>query len=367
MKICFITDTVDYSWGTGRFAYSMIKTLRDNFRVEPIILVYRGEKKILEGVKPILFRYSKIGHFIINPLIIAWYSRKADLIHAFDGWPLTVEVYLATRLNGKKYTNSLYATYCVVPLNKKFQRPLMVGAYNHASLNSPISHLTAERIREAYPKVKLEVINQGIDFSAYQKPAAKPLVEGDYILTVAAMKLRKGYHFAIPVFARLKEKYPNLKFVIVARKVDDNYSREINKLIKEFNLAENIVWLENLSEEELINLYKYARVFFLSSVSSYSRDYFEGFGSVYLEAQSCGTPVIVSKGGGQEDALIDGQTGFSVEEGNVDGYVQALLKLLDNTNLREQMSQSAKKFAQSMDWKETLKKYYAKFQEIINA
>ncbi|MDP2910023.1 MAG: glycosyltransferase family 4 protein [bacterium] len=366
MKICFVSDTVDYSWGGGRFAYSMIKTLKDNFGIQSIILIYRGEKKLLKEAKPILFRHSIIGRFIINPLIIAWYSRNADLIHAFDGWPLTVEVYLATRLNGKRYSNSLYATYAVAPLYRKSQRSLMKLAYDHCSLNSPISHLTEERLKEAYPKIKTEVINQGIDFAAYQKPETRLLVEGNYILTVAAMKKRKGYHFAIPVFAKLKEKYPDLKFVIVARKVNDNYSREINKLIKDFNLTENIVRLENLSEDELINLYKYAKVFFLPSVSSYSRDYFEGFGSVYLEAQSCGTPVVVSKGGGQEDALIDGKTGFSIEEGDINGYVRALLKFLDNETSRRQMSEAAKKFAQSMDWKENLKKYYERFQEIIS-
>lgn len=366
MKICFVTESIDYSKGSGRFAHSMIKTLRDNFGVEPVILMNRGEKVLLEGAKPVLFVNNKLFRFIINPTVIAWYSRKADLIHAFDGWPYMVLAYLASRLNGKKYSATLYGTYAVLPLRKRFQGLLLRRAYDNSAFCTAISTVTAQRIKEAYPPVKVEVILQGIDYSHYQNtPPPERIIENDFILTVATMKKRKGYHISIPVFAKLKKDFPDLKYVILATRDMDNYVRKITELMRQLGVGKDIIWLERVSENELISLYKNAKVFFVPSISLESRDYFEGFGSVYLEAQSCGLPVVTSQGGGQEEALIDNKTGFLIREGDIEGYHQAVKKLLSDGILREKMSQEAKKFAESMDWKNNLKKYYERYKEII--
>lgn len=366
MKICFVSETVDFTNGSGRFASSFINGLQKNFGVQSIVLVNRGEKNLLPGTFPVLFSRGKFFRFLINPLLIAWYSRRADLIHAFDGWPYTVMVYLATRLNRKKYTESLYATYAVAPLYRRGQKFLMRAAYKNSSLNAAISNVTASRLKEAYPAVNVEAIQQGIDFDHYQNKFSDFQVpNSDYIITVATMKLRKGYHFALPVFAKLKQKFPGLKYVIIARRGKDEYSIRIDQMIRDLNLGEDIVRLEFVEEEDLIKLYKNAKAFFLPSESCQMKEYFEGFGSVYLEAQSCGAPVVTSQGGGQEDALIDGETGLLVEEGNIDGYVHALTKILSDGELYKRMSDQALVFAKSMDWKNTLTRYFDRYKEII--
>ena len=62
----------------------------------------------------------------------------------------------------------------------------------------------------------------------------------------------------------------------------------------------------------------------------------ERFGIVALEAGSCGLPVVASNIQGLRDAVINGKTGYLVEEGNVDGFVGRITDMnLDKDQIRE--------------------------------
>lgn len=62
----------------------------------------------------------------------------------------------------------------------------------------------------------------------------------------------------------------------------------------------------------------------------------EGFGIVALEAGSCGLPVVASNIQGLQDAVIDGKTGYLVEEGDVDGFVGRITDMnLKKDQIRE--------------------------------
>ena len=358
MRICFISSTVEPDNGSGRFAHSMISTLARDYGIEPLVLVCRGEKLALPNTHAVLYRNNALATFLVNPFIIAWYARGYRFMHAFDGWPWGVVTYLASCINRLPYTMSLYATYAVVPLYRPRQRLLMVRAYQRSSLNAAISHITARKIEDAKPGALVTVVLQGIAYEAYQAPREAPISRDiSFVLIVGTMKQRKGYHHALPAFAKLRETHPELKLVIVASYGNDSYDNKIGAQIDELRLRDSIIRLEHLSEDQLIGLYQRAKAFFLPSVSVDSPEYFEGFGSVYLEAQACGTPVVTSAGGGQEDALKDGETGFLVKEGDTEGYVQALEHLVGDPSRRAQMSEASKRFASSMDWKHNVVPY----------
>ena len=56
----------------------------------------------------------------------------------------------------------------------------------------------------------------------------------------------------------------------------------------------------------------------------------EGLGIVYLEASSCGLPVIAGSSGGAPDAVIDGVTGFVVDGTDNEQIAKAAIELLNN-------------------------------------
>ena len=71
----------------------------------------------------------------------------------------------------------------------------------------------------------------------------------------------------------------------------------------------------------------------------------EGTPMSIIEAQSCGKPVVATNVGGVRDTLIDEQTGFLVEPGDVQAMTRKLKRLIENAELRRQMGLKAIEFA----------------------
>ncbi|MFA7279985.1 MAG: glycosyltransferase family 4 protein [Sterolibacterium sp.] len=70
--------------------------------------------------------------------------------------------------------------------------------------------------------------------------------------------------------------------------------------------------------------------------------YREGFGSVILEAAACNLPSIASRIFGITDAVVDGQTGYLHEAGDIGAIVQLLDKFAESKSLREGMGACAR-------------------------
>jgi len=73
--------------------------------------------------------------------------------------------------------------------------------------------------------------------------------------------------------------------------------------------------------------------------------YREGFGSVIIEAASCGLPSIGSNIYGLSDAIKAEETGFLVPVRSIKPLEGAMLKLVNNYKLRNEMGASARKRA----------------------
>ncbi|MGH7792797.1 MAG: glycosyltransferase family 4 protein, partial [Thermodesulfobacteriota bacterium] len=71
----------------------------------------------------------------------------------------------------------------------------------------------------------------------------------------------------------------------------------------------------------------------------------EPFGLVAIEAMMRGTAVVGSSTGGLREIVQDAKTGFLIPPGNVDTLAEALLKLLSNRELAEEMGRAGHKLA----------------------
>jgi len=71
----------------------------------------------------------------------------------------------------------------------------------------------------------------------------------------------------------------------------------------------------------------------------------EPFPLVLLEAMAHGKPIIGSDAVGPSTIIEDGQTGFVVSRGNVQGFANAAVKLLTNPRLCKKMGQKARDVA----------------------
>ncbi len=117
------------------------------------------------------------------------------------------------------------------------------------------------------------------------------------------------------------------------------YFAELQAFIAREQLAENVQFLGNLSEEALLKEYETCSLLVLPSVQ-------ETTPMVIMQAMAAGKAVVASRVGGVPYQVEDGQTGLLIDSGDVPALAEALLKLLQNNNLRTRMGHKAKTVAE---------------------
>lgn len=99
-------------------------------------------------------------------------------------------------------------------------------------------------------------------------------------------------------------------------------------------LGGHIIFLGKIPRHQLHNYYSAADIFAFPGVE-------ESLGMVYLEAQSCGLPVIAYSDWGGGEAVRDGETGLLSTMAEPHLFAENLGKLVDNPDLRARLARNA--------------------------
>ena len=94
----------------------------------------------------------------------------------------------------------------------------------------------------------------------------------------------------------------------------------------------------------------------------------EGFPRSILEAMRAGLPVVASAVGGISESVRDGETGFTVPQGDVECLRQRLKQLLDNPELRVRMGRNARQlYERNFTLAHTVEKTLTVYREVARA
>ena len=127
---------------------------------------------------------------------------------------------------------------------------------------------------------KTDVIYPGVDIQNIYNDNPE-----DYFLYVARFALPKRQHILVKTFAKFVKKYPEYKLYLVGGIENSKYYLKILRLIKEYNLQNNIRIFTNVSDEKLRELYA-------KSLACVYIPYMEDYGIVPFEAMSAGKYLI---------------------------------------------------------------------------
>ncbi|MFA7244865.1 MAG: glycosyltransferase family 4 protein [Candidatus Magasanikbacteria bacterium] len=128
------------------------------------------------------------------------------------------------------------------------------------------------------------------------------------ILTVARMEDGKGFPHLVRALPEILKKEPHVVWIIIG---DGPKKEEVMKDIQKFSLQNVVRYLGNVPHNEIKKYYYLADLFVLFTHPDEGRE--EGLGLVFLEAQSCGLPVVAGKSGGVEEAVLHAQTGIVID------------------------------------------------------
>ena len=198
------------------------------------------------------------------------------------------------------------------------------------------STFTAQQVRDGLPACPpITVVHPCSDlkFPEQIPPPGLPL----RLLTVARLdagERYKGHDQILDALHLLKQQGdldPALRWIVVG---DGNDRTRLQEKALRLGVAAQIDWRGRLSDQQLIEEFGRCSVFVMPSgfsIDAAGQATGEGFGIAYLEAAMAGRASIGALSGGQQDLILDGETGWLLS--TADQSLPMLLRRLANDSL----------------------------------
>lgn len=178
------------------------------------------------------------------------------------------------------------------------------------------------------------------------------------ILSVSNLIPQKGIDYNLQAFARLVDKYTNLKYLIIG---DGPEMKNLKELSNNLRINKQVEFLGRLPHGEVMSYMAKPDIFSLPSWN-------EGFGVVYIEAMSQGKPVIGCQGEGVEDFVMHGKTGLLVKPKDVDSLTETLDFLLSNPEEAKVIGERAQKVVlENYTWEKNAEKTIEVYKEVLDS
>jgi glycosyltransferase involved in cell wall biosynthesis len=178
-----------------------------------------------------------------------------------------------------------------------------------------LNSLDYKTLSEVYGDKNTVLIPNGVDSTNSEKYDKKFIEsigikpENKVILSLGRLEdTQKGFSFGIKAMALLKDKYPNIIYIIAGKGPDMEMYK---KLISKYNLEGKVKLLGYVTYEQKYSLFRRADIILQPS----EREIFSIF---TLEVMHFGKPIITTKNEGSIDIIKDGYNGFFAERNEKD-------------------------------------------------
>lgn len=184
------------------------------------------------------------------------------------------------------------------------------------------------QVRVVYPSVPIEHWPQGSTLRSELKLAATDVV----ITCVAVMRAQKGHTTLLAAVEPLIKSRPNIHLVLAG---SGAMLETLEQFVAEHGLEKRVHFLG--MRQDIPNVLNGSDIFALATE-------IEATGTVYVEAQAAGLPVVGTRVGGVPEMMIESETGVLVPPNDPDALRDALVQLIDNEMLRKTMGSAARRF-----------------------
>jgi glycosyltransferase involved in cell wall biosynthesis len=179
---------------------------------------------------------------------------------------------------------------------------------------------------------KISVIPYGVDTQTFQ--LGRPSGDGPLkVLYVGQKVARKGLRMLLRVWQQLQP--PNAHLVLAGGHVRDE------SVFQGFD--EFFIETPRIRTRDLVRHFQEADLFVLPSLA-------EGFGHVYLEALSCGVPIICTENTGGADIIRNGESGWTIPAGDAAALADCLSWALSHRRQLREMREAARTAAEGYSW-----------------
>ena len=225
-----------------------------------------------------------------------------------------------------------------------YARPIFRRVINSLDERIAVSPAVRNYISTYFPGA-YRIIPNGVDVKLFGNATLPPLPEfsdGLNILFVGRLEPRKGFRYLIQAYARVKTALPQSRLLVVGPyTIADRlpFERELRRL----GLSD-VHFIGYAPDEELARYYQCSQILCAPSTG------FESFGMILLEAMAAGTPIIASNIDGYCSVVKHQREGLLVPPKDAVALADALIYLLEQPELRQEMGQRGQATATRYTW-----------------
>ena len=156
----------------------------------------------------------------------------------------------------------------------------------------------------------------------------------------------KGIINLIKAFSKLYTRYPNWRLLIAVGMPPESLKNEFEQSLEmlmgyiKLHGVEKQTIVKTFHLEEMPTVYRESDLFVLASEN-------ETFGQVFIEAMSCGLPVIGTKVGGIPEIISDSYNGYLIQPDDASILAQRIEKIMNDKTLREKFIRAGSKTVKS--------------------
>lgn len=191
-------------------------------------------------------------------------------------------------------------------------------------------------------QLPVHILPVGLDTDFFKRTKQKTDLSYFDLVFCGKLIALKGPDMAIDIAKKLHERgYAQVRLNIIG---SGEMQAQLELQTQRAKLQESVIFYNNLAQEAVKSRFEQADVFILPGRKDPENGRAETQGLVIQEAQAMELPVVVSDVGGMKYGLIDGKTGFVVNEEDVDGFVNVIECLIKHPELKMAMGLSGRQF-----------------------
>lgn len=187
------------------------------------------------------------------------------------------------------------------------------------------------------PEHKVHYNPYGVDCDRFA--GADPAKAPPLFIAVGRFTEKKAPQVTLQAFARVLKDYPEARLRMIG---EGPLLEECRKLVGDLQIDNAVVFMGGQNHSVISEEMQHARCFVQHSVVSPTGDQ-EGTPVAILEAGATGLPVVATRHAGIPDVVIDGQTGFLVDEHDEASMAKYMLRLAQDPQLAGKMGEAAQR------------------------
>ena len=334
-NVTIYTTDLDFSNGPNKFNKKLPRIEKfEKFLINrthvwfslKLFFVNTSMSKEIENDKPDIIHTIGLRSF---QSIIAWrVSKKLNIpLVVSDQGGLTTHPFLA---ESGFFLKTLY----------KIQDFFIKKIINDASVISVANEYEQKIFSSLNKKSRIEIIRNGVNLKKLVSKhnfKEKYQINSNFILFVGRFSKSKGIETLINAFSIVKNELKDSDIRLVIMGVDFGYQAEMEKLIKKLDLSEEIKVIKNPPRDDVISAYGESEFLVLPSQWELSP-------LVPLESFAFKKPVISTNSHGIPYTVQNNKNGILVEPENSLELSNAIVKLLNDSELREKLGLSGYNF-----------------------